>query len=165
MRGVEHVRRPISIVGAALLVVVGLLLAFGSPGGPLQSNKAHAYGGATPQPPTNPKSQSDCDAYYGKGGGRKSPEARECKAKVARKVGYRKCAKKTGTARAKCRKAVQRAYKKAQAAIKKQRAAEKACGDARAAGINALDPNDPAYTDKAKVIDDEYSACLAKARA
>ena len=164
MQRVDDVRRPILIAAAALLVVLGLILALSAPGAAPASNKAQGYGGPVPEKPKNPKTTAACDDYYGKGENRKSPDARECLAKVKRYKGNRKCNKKSGSAKTDCKKAVKSKYKKAIRKIKKQREAEKACSDAYTKGSNALDPNDPQYSSKQEALGKAFQDCLAKAR-
>src|SRR5215211_374845 len=92
-------RRRLLFILAVVLTTAGLLLALSAPGGPLSSNKAHAYGtDAPPAPkPTNPKTRAECVKYYGDS---KPPlaDARECFALAARNAGNKKCAKKKGAA-------------------------------------------------------------------
>lgn len=164
MERLEDVRRPILIAGAALLVVLGLVLALSAPGGAAESNKVQGYGGPVAEKPTKPKTRAACDAYYGKGEGRKLPDARECLAKVRRYAGNRKCAKKSGAEKTACKKAVKRKYKKALRKIKKQREAEKACSTAYTRDSSALDPNDPQYNSKQEALGKKLQDCLARAR-
>lgn len=165
MKRLDDGRRPIVIAGAALLVVIGLLLAISAPGGANESNKALGYGENTPKKPTNPRTPGGCDSYYGKTGqGSKIPDARDCRSKGARNAGNRKCAKKSSAARGKCLKSVKAKYRKAQKAIKKQRGAEKACTSAYTKGSKALSQDDPAYDTKFRALNDTFTRCLAKAR-
>src|SRR5215208_2405380 len=112
-----------------------------APGAPPSSNKADAYGGPVQPKPTNPKSVADCNKYYGSGNN--LADARECRAIAQKNAGLKRCAKKKGTAKAKCVKAVNKKYAKQKAAVGRQRKAEKACNDNYQAAINALDFDSP----------------------
>ena len=164
MQRVDDVRRPILIAAAALLVVLGLILALSAPGAAPASNKAQGYGGPVLKKPTNPKTTKACDDYYGKGENRKSPDARECLAKVKRYKGNRKCNTKSGSAKTDCKKAVKSKYKKAIKKIKKQRKAEKACQDAQRKAADAIPQDDPNYGDKFNAVSEEMARCIKKAR-
>ena len=66
---------------AAVLVVVGLVLATTAPAGPSANNKVDAYGGPVPQKPTNPKNRAACDKFYS--AANKLAEAQGCRATAA----------------------------------------------------------------------------------
>jgi hypothetical protein len=157
-------KRPALLLAvAALLIVVGLVSAMSAPGAPPQSNKADAYGGPVTPRPTNPKSVSDCNKYFGSGNN--LADARECRAIAKKNVGLKKCAKKTGRARAACNKAVKKRFAKDKAAVAKQRRAEKACSDAYNAKTNALDPEASDYDTKLQAASEEFNDCMTRARA
>jgi hypothetical protein len=162
--GRRRSRRPITLLAlAAMLIVAGLLSAISAPGAPPHSNKADAYGGPTPTKPTNPQSKKACDDYYG-GPKNQTSDVRECRAIAKRNIANKKCNKKSGAAKAKCKKAAKKAYAKDKAAVARQRKAEKACNDKASAKYNALDYEDPAYSEKSKAISDEQQACMKKAQ-
>jgi hypothetical protein len=161
--GRRNTRRPVTLlVLAALLIVAGLVSAISAPGAPPQSNKADAYGGPVAQKPTNPQTRAACDKYYS--AANPGTEARECRAIAARNAGNKKCAKKSGAARAKCQKAVKKQFAKEQAAIAKQRKAEKVCTDKWNADHAALDQRADDYPDRVAAVDAEYTACLRRAQ-
>lgn len=156
-------RRPLMLlVVASMLLVVGLVSAMSAPGAPPRSNKADAYGGPTPQKPKNPKSVAACNKYFGPSNN--LPDARDCRAQAHHNAALAKCNKKSGSARAKCIKVANKRFAKDEAAVGKQRKAEKACLDKYNSDIAAIDQNDPAYSDKSQAALDAYSACLKKAR-
>ena len=157
-------RRPVVLLTvAALLIVVGLVSAMSAPGAPPRSNKADAYGGPVAPKPKNPKSVAECNKYYG--AGNNLAEARECRAIAHKNIGLKKCAKKKGTAKAKCIKAVNKKFAKEKAAVGRQRKAEKACSDKYSAAVNALDPEAPDYDQKSQAAGNEFQACMESARA
>jgi hypothetical protein len=156
-------RRPVVLIAvAALLIVVGLVSAMSAPGAPPRSNKADAYGGPVQPRPTNPKSVSDCNKYYG--AGNNLADARECRAIAKKNVGLKRCAKKKGAARAKCQKAVKKQFAKDKAKIAKQRAAEKACSQKYNAAFSGLDPDAPDYDTKLQAASEEFNTCMTNAR-
>jgi hypothetical protein len=133
-----------------MLVIVGLVLATTAPAGPSTNNKLDAYGGPTPVKPTNPKTKAACDKYYQ--ATNQLSEARGCRAIAAYNVAKKACAKKSGAKKTSCLKAAKRKFTSAKAKVKKQAAAEKACGDAYNAKnasiqqqIAALDTSAPDY--------------------
>ncbi|HEX6712235.1 MAG TPA: hypothetical protein VF066_02580 [Thermoleophilaceae bacterium] len=157
-------RRPALLLAvAALLIVVGLVSAMSAPGAPPRSNKADAYGGPVAPKPKNPKSVAECNKYYGSGNN--LADARECRAIAHKNIGLKKCAKKKGSARAKCVKAVNRKFANEKAAVTKQRAAEKACSEKHNATFNSLDPDAPDYDTKLQAASEEFNDCMTKARA
>jgi hypothetical protein len=157
-------KRPALLLAvAALLIVVGLVSAMSAPGAPPQSNKADAYGGPLPSKPTNPKSVSDCNKYYGPSNN--LADARECRAIAKKNAGLKKCAKKKGAAKAKCVKAVKKRFAKDKAAVAAQRKAEKACTDKYNAAINAIDPEASDYDTKMQAASEEFNDCMTRARA
>jgi hypothetical protein len=157
-------KRPVLLLAvAALLIVVGLVSAMSAPGAPPRSNKADAYGGPVAPKPKNPKSVAECNKYYGSGNN--LADARECRAIAHRNIGLKKCAKKKGSARTKCTKAVNKKFAREKAAVTKQRSAEKACSEKYSAAINALDPEAPDYDTKSQAASDEFQDCMTKARA
>ena len=130
---------------AAVLVIVGLVLATTAPAGPAANNKVDAYGGPVPQKPTNPKNRAACDKFYS--ATNKLAEAQGCRATAAYNVAKKACAKKSGAKKAACLKAAKRKYTAAKAKVAKQAKAEKACQTAYTAAlqsiqaqIDALDP-------------------------
>src|SRR4051794_17254189 len=155
-------RKLLLLAVASMLLVVGLVSAMSAPGAPPRSNKADAYGGPVPQKPKNPKSVAACNKYYG--AANNLPDARDCRAQAHHNAALARCKKKSGAARAKCTKAANRRFAKEEAAVKKQRSAEKECYAKYNADIAAIDQNDPAYDQKSQAALDAYSACLKKAR-
>jgi hypothetical protein len=147
---------------AALLIVVGLASAISAPGAPPRSNKADAYGAPLPSKPTNPKSVSQCNKYFG--AHNQLSDARACRALAKRNVGLKKCSKKKGAAKTKCQKAVKRQYAKDKAAIAKQRRAENACQASYQQALNALDPEAPDYSEKANAAATAYDNCIKRAQ-
>ena len=105
-------RRAVLGVLAAVLVVVGLVLATTAPAGPSTNNKVDAYGGPMPQKPTNPKNRAACDSYYS--AANKLAEAQGCRAKAAYNVAKKACAKKSGAKKAACLKAAKRKFTRCQ---------------------------------------------------
>jgi len=148
---------------AALLIVVGLVSAISAPGAPPRSNKADAYGGPVQPKPKNPKSVASCNKYYG--AANNLADARECRAIAHKNIGLAKCAKKKGSAKAKCVKAVNKKFAKEKAAVARQRKAEKECSSKYSAAINALDPEAPDYNDKIDAASTEFNVCMQRARA
>jgi hypothetical protein len=134
-----------------------------APGAPPRSNKADAYGGPVAPKPKNPKSVAECNKYYGSGNN--LADARECRAIAHKNIGLAKCAKKKGSARSKCVKAVNKKFAKEKAAVGRQRSAEKACSEKYNAAINGLDPEAPDYDTKLQAASEEFNACMTKARA
>jgi hypothetical protein len=169
-------RRGVLGVLAAVLVVVGLVLATTAPAGPSTNNKVDAYGGPAPVKPTNPKNKAACDAYYS--AANKLAEAQGCRAKAAYNVAKKACAKKSGAKKAACLKAAKRKFTAAKAKVAKQAKAEKACNDAKAKlvsaaqhELDALDPSAPDYDTQSAAIIAKISAatkaadaCLKKAQ-
>jgi hypothetical protein len=161
---------------AAVLVIVGLVLATTAPAGPSVNNKVDAYGGPVPTKPTNPKSKAACDKYYS--AANKLAEAQGCRALAAYNTAKRTCAKKSGAAKAACLNAAKRKYTAAKARVAKQAKAEKACQDAYTktlkdidAQMAALDPDAPDYDAKRAALEDQQTAagttqqaCLKKAQ-
>jgi glycine/D-amino acid oxidase-like deaminating enzyme len=161
---------------AAVLVIVGLVLATTAPAGPSANNKVDAYGGPVPQKPTNPKNRAACDKFYS--ATNKLAEAQGCRATAAYNVAKKACAKKSGAKRAACLKAAKRKYTAAKAKVAKQAKAEKACQTAYTAAlqsiqaqIDALDPNDPNYDAQRAQLEAQQTAagttqqaCLKKAQ-
>jgi hypothetical protein len=161
---------------AAVLVIVGLVLATTAPAGPSANNKVDAYGGPLPQKPTNPKNRAACDKFYS--ATNKLAEAQGCRATAAYNVAKKACAKKSGAKKAACLKAAKRKYTAAKAKVAKQAKAEKACQTAYTAAlqsiqaqIDALDPNDPNYDAQRAQLEAQQTAagttqqaCLKKAQ-
>jgi hypothetical protein len=164
-------RRGVLAALAAVLVVVGLVLATTAPAGPSANNKVDAYGGPAPKKPTNPKNRAACDKYYS--AANKQAEAQGCRATAAYNVAKKACAKKAA-----CLKAAKRKYTAAKAKVAKQAKAEKACQDAYTkafnaieAQISALDQNDPNYEAQRAQLETQETAagttqqaCLKKAQ-
>jgi hypothetical protein len=169
-------RRGVLGVLAAVLVIVGLVLASTAPAGPSTNNKLDAYGGPTPVKPTNPRSKAQCDKYYS--AANKLAEAQGCRATAANYVAKKACAKKSGASKAACLKAAKRKYTAAKAKVAKQAKAEKACQDAYTKALNAieaqisaLDPNAPDYDAQQSALQAQETAlgttqqaCLKKAQ-
>ena len=171
-------RRRRGVLGAlaAVLVVVGLVLATTAPAGPSTNNKVDAYGGPVPQKPTNPKTRAACDKYYS--AGTKLAEAQGCRATAAYNVAKKACAMKSGAKRAACLKAAKKKYAAARAKVAKQAKAEKACQSAYRTSVNAieaqisaLDPHDPNYDAQRSQLEAQETAagttqqaCLKKAQ-
>jgi hypothetical protein len=161
---------------AAVLVVVGLVLATTAPAGPSANNKVDAYGGPVPQKPTNPKNRAACDKYYS--AGNKGGEAQGCRATAAYNVAKKACAKKSGAKKAACLKAAKRKFAAAKAKVAKQAKAEKACQTTYTQALNgieaqlsALDQNDPNYEAQRAQLEAQETAagttqqsCLKKAQ-
>ena len=161
--GRSNRRRQVTLMlVAAVLVVVGLVSAINAPAGPPRSNKADAYGGPVAPKPTNPKSVSACNKYYGA----QNPlaDAAECRAIAQKNIGLARCAKKKGAAKTACNKAVKKKFAKAMAKVTAQRKAEKACSDAYSKSIQALDPESSDYDTQSQAISQKYSDCLKRAR-
>ncbi len=110
---------------AAVLVIVGLVLATTAPAGPSANNKVDAYGGPVPQKPTNPKNRAACDKFYS--AANKLAEAQGCRATAAYNAAKKACAKKSGAKKAACLKAAKSKFATAKARVAKQAKAEKAC--------------------------------------
>ena len=169
-------RRAVLAALAAVLVVVGLVLATTAPAGPSANNKVDAYGGPVPQKPTNPKTRAACDKYYS--AANKLAEAQGCRATAAYNVAKKACAKKSGSKKAACLTAAKRKLTAAKAKVAKQAKAEKACQDAYTATLKsidaqmaALDPNAPDYDAQRSALEDQQTAagttqqaCLKKAQ-
>jgi hypothetical protein len=155
-------QRKLSLAVAAVLVAGGMLLTLSAPGSNPASNKADAYGTATPTKPTNPKNKSECTKYYGPS---RAADARECGALATRNGALARCAKKHGAAQKACKKAAATAYAKERAKIAKQRSAEKLCSEAFNAELAKLNTEDPEYSQKISQISAAESACLTKAQA
>ena len=171
-------RRRRGVLGAlaAVLVVVGLVLATTAPAGPSTNNKVDAYGGPVPKKPTNPKNKAQCDAYYSVAN--KLAEAQGCRALAAYNAAKKACAKKSGAKKASCLKAAKRTFNAAKAKVAKQAKAEKACQDAYTATLKsidaqmaALDPNAPDYDAQRAALEAQQTAagttqqaCLKKAQ-
>ena len=161
---------------AAVLVIVGLVLATTAPAGPSTNNKVDAYGGPVPQKPTNPKTRAQCDKFYS--AANKLAEAQGCRATAAYNVAKKGCAKKSGAKKAACLKAAKRKFTAAKAKIAKQAKAEKACQTAYTATLKsiddklaALDPNAPDYDAQRTALENQQTAagttqqaCLKKAQ-
>ena len=161
---------------AAVLVVVGLVLATTAPAGPSANNNVDAYGGPVPQKPTNPKTRAACDKYYS--AANKLAEAQGCRATAAYYVAKKACAKKSGAKKASCLKAAKRTFNAAKAKVAKQAKAEKACQDAYTATLKsidaqmaALDPNAPDYDAQRTALENQQTAagttqqaCIKKAQ-
>jgi hypothetical protein len=163
-QGRRHARRPALLLAvAALLIVVGLVSAISAPGAPPRSNKADAYGGPVQPKPTNPKSVGECNKYYG--ATNDLAEAKECRAIAKKNAGMKACAHKKGAAKKSCKAAVKKRFAKDNAAVAKQKKAEKACNDKYQAAFNGLNPDDPDYSTKIDAASNEYNACMQKARA
>ena len=159
----EDRRRVVLVALAALAVIAGLLMALSAPGGPLETNKAHAYGtGPVITKPTNPKSAAECVKYYG--AQNKMADARECRALAARNRGFSACAKKKGAAKVACKKSISAKFKREKAAVGRQRKAEKACIAKMMAEQEAVDYNQPDADQKSQAINDEYMQCMERAR-
>jgi hypothetical protein len=157
-------RRPALLLAvAALLIVVGLVSAISAPGAPPRSNKADAYGGPVAPKPKNPKSVAACNKYYG--AANNLADARECRAIAHKNIGLAKCNKKSGSARSKCVKAVNKKFAKEKAAVSRQRAAEKACSEKYNSELNAIDPESPDYDTQMQAASEEFNTCMTKARA
>ena len=160
-------RRRRAVLGAlaAVLVVVGLVLATTAPAGPAPTPK-----------PTNPKNRAACDSYYS--AANKLAEAQGCRAKAAYNVAKKACAKKSGAKKAACLKAAKRRFSAAKAKVAKQAKAEKACQTAYTstvqaieAKISALDINAPDYDAQRSALEAQETAagttqqaCLKKAQ-
>jgi hypothetical protein len=169
-------RRGVLGVLAAMLVIVGLVLATTAPAGPSTNNKLDAYGGPVPQKPTNPRSKAQCDKYYS--AANKLAEAQGCRATAAYYVAKKACAKKSGASKAACLRAAKRRFTAAKAKIAKQAKAEKACQDAYTqtlkaidAQMAALDPNAPDYDAQRTALENQQTAagtpqqaCIKKAQ-
>jgi hypothetical protein len=169
-------RRGVLAVLAAMLVIGGLVLATTAPAGPSTNNKVDAYGGPVPKKPTNPKTKAQCDAYYSVAN--KLAEAQGCRALAAYNVAKKACAKKSGAKKAACLRAAKRKFTTANAKVKKQATAEKACQTAYTKTLNAidaqmqaLDPNAPDYDAQRTALEDQQTAagktqqaCLKKAQ-
>jgi hypothetical protein len=169
-------RRGVLAALAAVLVIVGLVVATTAPAGPSANNKVDAYGGPVPTKPTNPKTKAACDKYYS--AANKLAEAQGCRAIAAYNTAKRACAKKSGAAKAACLRAAKRRFTAAKAKVAKQAKAEKACQDAYTktlkdidAQMAALDPSAPDYDAKRTALEDQQTAagttqqaCLKKAQ-
>ena len=169
-------RRGVLGVLAAMLVIVGLVLATTAPAGPSTNNKVDAYGPPTPAKPTNPKTKAACDKYYT--AANKLAEAQGCRATAAYNVAKKACAKKSGAKKAACLKAAKRKFTAAKAKVAKQTKAEKACQDAYTkalsaidAQISALDVNAPDYDAQRSALEAQQTAagttqqaCIKKAQ-
>ena len=169
-------RRAVLGALAAVLVIVGLVLATTAPAGPSTNNKVDAYGGPVPTKPTNPKNRAACDKFYS--ATNKLAEAQGCRATAAYNVAKKACAKKSGAKKAACLKAAKRRFAAAKAKVAKQVKAEKACQtayrqavDAIEAKISALDVNDPNYEAQRAQLEAQENAagttqqaCLKKAQ-
>jgi hypothetical protein len=171
-------RRRRGVLGAlaAVLVIVGLVLATTAPAGPSTNNKVDAYGGPVPQKPTNPKTRAACDKYYS--AANKLAEAQGCRATAAYNVAKKACAKKSGAKKAACLKAAKRKFTAAKAKVAKQAKAEKACQTAYTATLKsidaqiaALDSSAPDYDAQRAALEAQQTAagttqqdCLKKAR-
>ena len=169
-------RRAVLGALAAVLVIVGLVLATTAPAGPSTNNKVDAYGGPVPTKPTNPKTKAACDKYYS--AANKLAEAQGCRATAAYNVAKKACAKKSGAKKAACLKAAKRRFSAAKAKVAKQAKAEKACQDAYTktlkdidAQMSALDPNAPDYDAKRAALENQQTAagttqqaCIKKAQ-
>jgi hypothetical protein len=161
---------------AAVLVIVGLVLATTAPAGPSTNNKVDAYGGPVPTKPTNPKNRAACDKYYS--AANKLAEAQGCRATAAYNVAKKACAKKSGAKKAACLKAAKRRFTAAKAKVAKQAKAEKACQAAYTSALKAidaqmaaLDPNAPDYDAQRSALEAQQTAagtqqqaCLKKAQ-
>ena len=169
-------RRAVLGALAAVLVIVGLVLATTAPAGPSTNNKVDAYGGPVPTKPTNPKNRAQCDKYYS--AANKLAEAQGCRATAAYNVAKKACAKKSGAAKASCIKAAKRKFTAAKAKVAKQAKAEKACQAAYTKTLNAidaqmaaLDPNAPDYDAQRAALEAQQTAagttqqaCLKRAQ-
>ena len=157
-------RRRRGVLGAlaAVLVVVGLVLATTAPAGPSTNNKVDAYGGPVPTrpKPTNPKNRAACDSYYS--AANKLAEAQSCRAKAAYNVAKKACAKKSGAKKAACLKAAKRKFTAAKAKVAKQAKAEKACQDAYTKAFNAIEAQISALDSSAPDYDAQQSALQAQ---
>jgi hypothetical protein len=155
-------RRGALIALAVVLVMAGLVLAATAPAGPSTNNKVDAYGGPTPVAPTNPKSKTECNAYYT--AANQGSEARGCRATATYNGAVKKCAKKKGAKKSACKKAAKSAYTKAKAKVAKQAKAEKACSDAYSEGFQKVDPNAPDYQAQYDALSTAQVACIKKAQ-
>jgi hypothetical protein len=171
-------RRRRGVLGAlaAVLVIVGLVLATTAPAGPSANNKVDGYGGPVPTKPTNPKNRAACDKYYS--AANKLAEAQGCRAKAAYYVAKKACAKKSGAKKAACLRAAKRRFTAAKLKVAKQAKAEKACQDAYTAALKtidaqmaALDPNAPDYDAQRTALENQQTAagttqqaCIKKAQ-
>jgi hypothetical protein len=169
-------RRGVLGVLAAMLVIVGLVLATTAPAGPSTNNKLDAYGGPTPVKPTNPRSKAQCDKYYS--AANKLSEAQGCRATAAYYVAKKACAKKSGAKKSACLKAAKRRFTAAKAKVAKQAKAENACQDAYTKALSAidaqlaaLDPNAPDYDAQRTALENQQTAagttqqaCIKKAQ-
>jgi len=171
-------RRSLGVLAvlAAVLVIVGLVVATTAPAGPSVNNKVDAYGAPTPVKPTNPKTKAACDKYYQ--ATNQLSDARGCRAIAAYNTAKRACAKKHGAKRVACFKAAKRAFTKAKARVAKQAKAEKACNTAYSATVDpltqqlsTLDPSAPDYDTQYAAIQAQITAasttqqaCIKKAQ-
>ncbi len=138
-------RRSLGVLAvlAAVLVIVGLVVATTAPAGPSVNNKVDAYGAPTPVKPTNPKTKAACDKYYQ--ATNQLSDARGCRAIAAYNTAKRACAKKHGAKR-----------------VAKQAKAEKACNTAYSATVDPLTQQLSTLDSSAPDYDTQYAAIQAQ---
>ena len=153
-------RRAVLGALAAVLVIVGLVLATTAPAGPSTNNKVDAYGGPTPVKPTNPKTRAACDKYYS--AANKLAEAQGCRATAAYNVAKKACAGKSGANKAACLKAAKSSFARAKAKVAKQAKSEKACNDVKAKVVDAAQKELAALDATAPDYDAQSAAIIAR---
>ena len=160
---------------AAVLVVVGLVLAPTAPALPSANNKVDAYGGPVPEKPTNPRpgGRATSTTRPPQAGGAQGRRA------TAAYTSKKACAKKSGAKKAACLKAAKRKFTAAKAKVAKQAKAEKACQDAlhevrerdRGADLGARRHHAPDYDAQRSALEAQETAagttqqaCMKKAQ-